>query len=402
MQYGYGASAKKEGNGPKFLRITDIVPDLIDWSSVPFCEISNADYNKYKIKKGDIFVARTGATAGYAKLIRNNVDAVFAGYLIRITPNKNCSEQFLGRLLESNIFKDFVDKVKGGSAQPQANAPILKEFEFYLPELVIQKKIASILSTYDKLIENNTKRIEILEEMAQRIYKEWFVDFKYPGHENNNLLDSELGMIPKGWDVVQFKDIVDIYSSFAFKSKTFVKNGKYGLVTIKNVHNGKFIQECENRIEEIPAKMKEYCLLKEGDILLSLTGNVGRVCLAYGDNYLLNQRVAKLAPIKESNKAYTYSILRDSTFQKKLELISTGTAQQNLSPILMGKLKFPLASDKIMNEFSKISNLVIEQIISLYKNNNTLKQTRDHLLPKLISGKVDVSDLDIDTSILNE
>jgi type I restriction enzyme S subunit len=142
--------------------------------------------------------------------------------------------------------------------------------------------------------------------------------------------------------------------------------------------------------------MPEYCILRGGDIILSLTGNVGRVCLVYGENYLLNQRVAKLIPKNIADRAFVYSLYRNSAFQRSLEMISTGTAQQNLSPILMGKYNIIVPHRKVFSLFADLCNPILNEILLLYMKNKTLRQTRDLLLPKLISGKIDVSDLDIE------
>jgi len=146
FQYGYTASATHNNTGTKFLRITDIVPDIIDWQDVPYCEVSQENLEKFKIRKGDIFVARTGATAGYAKLIREIPEqSVFASYLIRLqVSDGEASPYFVGRVVESNTFKDFVTAHAGGSAQPHANAPVLKNFEILLPDLVTQDQIADL------------------------------------------------------------------------------------------------------------------------------------------------------------------------------------------------------------------------------------------------------------------
>ena len=408
MQYGYGASAKMEEIGPKFLRITDIVPDLIDWSTVPFCEISAADYNKYKVKKGDILVARTGATAGYAKLIRNDVDAVFAGYLIRIIPNENCSKQFLGRLIESSIFKDFVDKVKGGAAQPQANAPVLKEFEFNLPELDIQQKIASILSSYDKLIENNTRRIEILEEMAQRIYKEWFVDFKYPGHENDELVDSEQGMIPEGW-------VIDYLDNLALTTD-YVANGSFAALK-ENVNlydkpeYALYIRKKDYSSNFLNLKYVDkssYDFLKKSELhgdefIISNVGDVGTVFKAptwlekpmtLGSNSILVRS-------KEYNN-YLFYFFKSHLGQYKINSIVSGSAQPKFNKTEFRKLKLLIPMRNLIESFDTIINTISNQLNILNKKQINLKNTRDYLLPKLISGKVDVSDLDIDTGILDD
>ena len=134
VRYGYTASASEEDVGPRFLRITDIVPDSIDWDSVPFCEIDDSDKERFALEAGDIVVARTGATVGYAKLIRDSVDAVFASYLVRFrVDEKQADPGFVGRLVESFIYKDFVKSRVGGAAQPNANAQVLGSFQFRLP-----------------------------------------------------------------------------------------------------------------------------------------------------------------------------------------------------------------------------------------------------------------------------
>ena len=199
INYGYTASAESEPIGPKFLRITDIVPDRINWSTVPHCRIDERKLSKYQLEKGDIVLARTGATTGYAKRIRENHKAVFASYLVRIRVSANCDSQYVGFVIESEDYKHFIQQNIGGTAQPQANAQVLTSFPIPLPPLATQRKIAIILSNYDSLIENNTRRIKILEEMAGTIYREWFVEFRFPGHEKVKMVESELGLIPQGW-----------------------------------------------------------------------------------------------------------------------------------------------------------------------------------------------------------
>jgi len=209
VNYGYTASASKDPVGPKFLRITDIVPELIDWDSVPYCQIDQKDYNKYVLHEGDIVIARTGATTGYAKHLRNIPNSVFASYLVRIRVNQNCCDRYIGLVVESEDYKRFIKANISGAAQPQANAQVLTSFPMLLPPLPSQRKIAAILSAYDDLIENNTHRIKILEEMAQLLYREWFVKLRFPGHEKVRMVESELGPIPEGWEVGKLGEIIE-------------------------------------------------------------------------------------------------------------------------------------------------------------------------------------------------
>jgi type I restriction enzyme S subunit len=154
-QYGYTASAETEGDGPKFLRITDIVPAAIDWDIVPHCKIEEKDEKKYLLQEGDIVVARTGATVGYAKRInKRHPKAIFASYLVRLIPNRKNDAVFLGLSVERNAFKDFITMFVTGAAQPQANAttmalfpvlhppePLLNEFNRIAEPILDQKEI---------------------------------------------------------------------------------------------------------------------------------------------------------------------------------------------------------------------------------------------------------------------
>ena len=179
IQYGYTESAVSEPIGSKFLRITDIVSDFIDWDSVPFCKIDSENYEKYSLKVGDIVIARTGATTGYNALITKDVEAVFASYLIRfkINPQK-ANFRFVGHLLKSKGYFGFINCAIGGAAQPGINAKVLSSFSFMLPPLPTQTRIAEILSAYDDAIENNNRRIALLEKAARELYREWFVRFR--------------------------------------------------------------------------------------------------------------------------------------------------------------------------------------------------------------------------------
>ncbi|MDR3168601.1 MAG: restriction endonuclease subunit S [Candidatus Peribacteria bacterium] len=157
--------------------------------------------------------------------------------------------------------------------------------------------------------------------------------------------------LPEGRRVGKIKDFVDILSGFAFKSSDFVKNGTFRLITIANVQDGAFIETTKDGLDIIPDKMPEYCKLKTSDILLSLTGNVGRICLVIGKNYLLNQRVAKLQPKVEQDFAYVYLFFRQPAIVNLLENISSGTAQQNLSPINTANLETVIPSKEIFDKF---------------------------------------------------
>ena len=253
------------------------------------------------------------------------------------------------------------------------NSKTVKNISVNLPPLDRQKKIANILGSLDEKIELNRRMNETLEQLGQALFRHYFVD----------------NPEAKNWESGRVSDVARIYSGFAFKSKDFDINGKYGLVTIKNVQDGSFIKDCTDYLSEPPPdKTPEYVHLKSGDIILSLTGNVGRVCIVVGRDYLLNQRVAKL--VSDESQAYTYFLFRSKIMKGRMVGISKGTAQKNLSSIETGKLKIKIPPTNIMSQFEEIAINLLNMIVSNNEQSQTLTNLRDSLLPKLISGDIKV------------
>jgi len=292
------------------------------------------------------------------------------------------------------LLKDKLAEIKSiagssGSAKGIINKTMFENFELSIPNLPTQTRIATVLSAHDDLIENNEKRIKALEEMAQLLYAEWFMKFKFIGHEKVKMVDSgtEYGMVPEGWEIGKISELADVISGFPFKASTYQESGKYKIVTIKNVHDGKFVLNFDSFINELPPKLPEACVLNKGDILLSLTGNIGRICVVYGTYHVLNQRVAKLNPLGLNKREYVYLLFRQESFQQKLEAMSNGAAQQNLSPIQVKDIKVVIPTAKILDDFSKITSKYFDLALSLQENSQNLFQTRDLLIPQLVTGK---------------
>ena len=332
------------------------------------------------IDENSVIVAMYGVTAGKSAIAK-----------IRLTTNQACCNLSIdGKKADYEyvyyylkLQSETLNKLANGGAQQNLNSKIIKDFKIPLPPLAIQHRIASILSAYDSQIENNQRRIKLLEQMAENLYKEWFVRFRFPDYEN---AEFEGGM-PKGWTRCKLGDLIDFQNGFAFKSETFVPEGKYKVITIKNVQDGQFDSSNADRVEDIPKGMPSYCKLSEGDILLSLTGNVGRVCHVIGDNMLLNQRVAK---IKSSHSHFAYCMLRTPAMFAYLNMIAYGTAQLNLSPIKAANLKIIKPTESIMEAFDKVVAPLFSSVFNLYNQIDFLSSQRDLLLPRLISGKLSI------------
>lgn len=172
MQYGYTETATTEPVGPKFLRITDIAQNYIDWNGVPYCPISEENHKKYVLSEGDVVVARTGATVGYAKMVGRNIpDSVFASFLVRIRPIDVEYRYYFGLAITSAEFLDFVQTNAGGSAQPQANPPLLGEFELSIPNKQSLSEFNKKISSFLGVIESNETEISKLHEVKDTMVK---------------------------------------------------------------------------------------------------------------------------------------------------------------------------------------------------------------------------------------
>lgn len=279
------------------------------------------------------------------------------------------NNEFIYQLFKA--FKNYVVGKETGTVYGSVTREVIAKLKFPFPPHAEQNKITEILSSIDDKIELNRKINLNLEKLGSFLFKKWFIDID----------NQQIGKV---------SDLIRVESGFPFHSSMFDENGDYKLVTIKNVQDGFFVPECTDSLSEIPAKVPTHCRLNNGDILLSLTGNVGRVCFVYGENYLLNQRVANLVPIDENNRAFTYFLFRQKDFQNTLIGISRGTAQQNLSPIETKSLEIPIPTQDMLDRFADVANPIFQKLVENYNEIKNLSILRDSLLPRLMNGKIRV------------
>ena len=377
------------GTGFPFLTFSNVfnnwfLPDQLE----SLVQTTDKEREACSIKAGDVFITRTSETMdelGMSSVaLKDYPNATYNGFTKRLRPiTDRVTPRYIGYYLRTPKFRgQFMAFSTMTTRASLANNDLLN-MEVELPPMEIQLRIATILSRYDSLIENYQKQIKLLEEAAQRLYKEWFVDLHFPGYENTKIVDG----LPEGWEKMKVNSIIELQSGFAFKSSTFDDNGAYKIITIKNVKDGAFDGDNVSRIVAIPEKMPKHCVLADGDILLSLTGNVGRVCIVNGKNYLLNQRVAKLAT---DFKAFTYCLFRSREMFIEINNLANGAAQQNVSPIKIGEMKILLPNNKLLQEFESIVFKSIARIISIQSQLRLLTEARDRLLPKLMSGEITI------------
>ena len=248
----------------------------------------------------------------------------------------------------------------------------LKSIKVLLPPLTEQKAIAEVLSSLDDKIDLLTRQNKTLEDLAQAFFRKWFVEDA----------DEKLKKYP-------LSELMVIQNGFAFRSRDYQDAGKYKIVTIKNVQDGFIDTSGTTFLNQLPVGMPDYVLLTIGDVLISLTGNVGRVGIVVEDNLLLNQRVAKISPYNPEYLPFLYFYFRNETTREYLINLAHGTAQANLSPIETLKTEVSF-SKTLIKKYSELFMPMYQKIIKNKQQIIVLQKLRDTLLPKLISGEVRV------------
>ena len=269
---------------------------------------------------------------------------------------------------------DKLVSLKAGAAQPNLNARIIKNLEIIMPSLPIQHRIASILSRYDSLIENYQKQIKLLEEAAQRLYKEWFVNLHFPGHENTKIVDG----VPEGWEKKRLIDLVDVQYGYAFDGKLFNSSGEgMPILRIRNIPDG---ITSDYTTEEA----QDCYIVHNGDIVVGMDGIFHINSWSGGDAYLV-QRACSFRPKEECMKGFIFQAIQEPIKFFEKTLVGATVAHLGKKHIDSIELCIP-KNFELYKPFSKFYN----QRQGLLSQIRLLTEARDRLLPKLMSGEINV------------
>ncbi len=366
--------------------------------NLSLCRFTNSAQkinNEKFVQYGDILINSTGTgTLGRVAIYKHHLERISAdGHVTILHTTHDVDPFYLGYYLHS--VEPLIENLgRGSTNQLELSPSDLKRIKIILPSLPIQKRIADILSTYDDLIENNNRRIALLEKAAQELYKEWFVRFRFPGYKTAKFENG----LPQGWEYIRLGRAIEIIDGDRGvnypKQEEFYEAGECLFLNASNVtKNGFDFSSCSYITKEKDQVLRKG-KLQTGDVVLTTRGTVGNV--AFLNETLtfapmrINSGMVILRNLGIVSPEYIYTALRHESLQKAMMMYASGSAQPQLPIKDMRRIKIINPDDVTMEKFTGFVSPIYKQISSLIMKNQTISKQRDLLLPRLMSGKLEV------------
>ena len=344
----------------------------------------------YSLQANDIVIGMDGSRVGKnkARIKEEDLPLLLAQRVACVRHNELAEQDYLYYNIFSKKFIDYVNSIHTGSAIPHISQKQIEDYKILLPNLETQRRIASILSSLDRKIELNNKINDDLEEMAQAIFKNWFVDFE--PFKDSKFVDSELGMIPEGWKVGRLDEIADVVGGSTpskAKPEYYTQKG-IAWLTPKDLSNHPAVYTSRGEIDitEEGYNSTSTKLMPKGTILFTSRAPIGYISIAQND-ICTNQGFKSLVP-KKAGTCFLYCFLKYVT--PEIENKSTGSTFKEASGSLMKSLQVLMPEQKVFEDFETIVSPLFARIESLEKESSRLSLLRDTLLPRLMSGELEV------------
>lgn len=311
---------------------------------------------------------------------------IFGTNLYKVDNHSELSNRFIFWLLKNKHYVAYIAGVKSGTAVQMVTKKNVENYKFLCPPKEQREAIADLMWSYEGLIANNNKRIKILEQMAENLYKEWFVRFRFPGHEDVEFEDG----IPKGWERIKIQQVYDT-SSGGTPSRSHDEYYTEG--NIAWIKTGELLDcviiSTEEKITEEAIKYSPAKIIPVNSVIMAMYGvNIGKLGITAIES-TCNQACCVFKEKKyKSSKHYLFQYMK--SIRDYLLLIGFGAAQQNLSQDLIKKIRIVAPSNKVVDDFEKLINPIYQEMTLLEKKNKNLINQRDLLLPRLMSGKLEV------------
>ena len=364
--------------GLKCIRIQDISQEK-QYDEWGFTETSEKDRKKFLLKKNDLLIARTGATVGVSKIITSDINSVYNNGTIRLKLEKSVNPRFIHYIFQTDSFLQYIDNISCVATQPNLRIEGLLRFTIPDYSLDRQNKIVSVLFPFDELIENNNKRIKLLEQMAENLYKEWFVRFRFPGYEDVEFEEKK----PRGWQVVT--EDKKHFTATIFKYDEFKNIGSF--LRGKNITAAKMV---EGDIPVISAGLQPSGYHNEANVFgESLTISASGANSGYLQYHLQDIWAADCSYYQDDAIIwFVYNTLK--FLQPVIINLQCGAAQPHVYPKNINKLCVLIPTEELIYKYNDFVKPYYDEIKILNQRNQSLTKQRDMLLPRLMSGKLEV------------
>lgn len=411
-------------NGTPIIKVSDFTKDSVDNSRLTFIpENMLKKFSDYKMRSHDVVIQTVGSwpsnpesVVGKAIRIPKKLDgALLNQNAVRVTPKPQLDNLFLFYLLKDYRYCEYiVGCAQGAASQASITLDSIRSYKFLLPPALVQRKIGNILFEIDGLIDINNRKIEILEQMAQLLYREWFVEFRFPtsakasagkpGYEKHKFVDSELDKIPEGWKITTLREHLKLDKGVSYSGNGLTEEGN-PMVNLKSISvDGRYVRGSD---KPYSGDYKPRHILKPGDIVLANTdmtqnGNVvGKAAIVpvldtdkeiICSHHIYAVRIKKNTYLKRN---YLLNLLNSYYFHGHAKGYAVGTTVLGLSADSIYRFGLAQPEKEITDLFEEKTQKIYQLIENLENQNIVLQHTRDLLLPKLMSGEIDVSKLDI-------
>jgi type I restriction enzyme S subunit len=384
---------------------------LINVRNIGFGEVRSTDLEylsektavrlgRHRLETGDIVFGRKGAVERHAYISKDHVGWVQGSDCLRLRlRSSRFAPRFVSYFLLTEHHKQWMKNYcSGGATMASLNQDILSRIALPLVPLPVQFKIVGVLSAYDDLIENNNRRIKVLEEMPSRIYREWFVDFRYPDNEGVPLVDSELGPIPRGWSVKRMDEVADVIDCLHSKKPESTEGGTGILLQLFNIGAGGSVDL--SQIFRISGADYEQWTsrieLGQGDCVVTNVGRIAAVAqIPRGLKAAPGRNMTAIRPRAIPPTFLLQYLLSEHMDHEVQTKKDAGSIMDSLNVKGIVKLAVQLPGDVLANQFEQLVRPIRRHMELLISDQQNLRTTRDLLLPRLISGEIDVTDLDI-------
>lgn len=389
--------------GVPFLRSQNVEPFRLDLTNLKFVSQEfHAKLAKSALEPGDVVVVRTGYP-GTACVIPPGLLSSNCSDLVIVKVGKQALPDYLVALFNSSWGRRSIQGRLVGVAQQHFNVSAAKKMRIRLPPLEQQERVSWILRGFNDLIENNRRRIQILEEMARPIYREWFVRFRFPGHEEVEMVDSETGQIPEGWTETTVENAFEITGGGtpSTKNPEFWEEGIINWYTPSDLTSSKsmFMDESGKKITELGLRRSSARMFPARSVMMTSRATIGFVSINTTPA-CTNQGFITCIPNERVSECHIYFWLLDNV--ERFLSLGTGTTYKEIIKSVFRTIEFLLPPVELMRKYTELVNPMCELILNLLRLNRNLTASRDSLLPKLVSGQLDVSGFDIGTLDSNQ